>query len=192
MMRSVLALDVSKTSTGWAFGVPGERPLSGIATLGSNTSTDDEVWRSGMVWLNEHMAFHRPDIIAIEAPIMSSAPEQGGFTNPQSQALLIGLQAVLRTVVKARLPGAAMLVAAGTARKTFTGRGTYAKGEAKDAVMTECRRRGWLSLDDLQPDRADALCLWCHVASLQLPELAHGRRPKSVVASPIPPNERAL
>lgn len=189
-MQSILALDVSKNATGWAFGLPGEDPISGIASMGSGSSTDDEVWRNGMVWLNDRISFFQPKIVAIEAAIMSSAPGQGGFTNPQSQALLVGLQAVLRTVVKARLPGAAMLVAASTARKTFTGKGTYPKGEAKDAVMMECRRRLWLSLDDMQPDRADALCLWCHVASLQMPELAHGKPKKSNVVHLIPESER--
>lgn len=171
-MRSILALDVSKSACGWAFGLPGERPLSGVHAFGGPSHTDDEVWRNGMVWLNERMAFLKPDIVAIEAAIMSSAPGQGGFTNPQSQALLLGLQAVLRTVVKARLPGAALMVAASSARKTFTGKGTYGKGEAKAAVQLEARLREWLTLDELDPDRADALCLWAHVAAQQLPELA--------------------
>ncbi len=178
-MRSILALDVSKTACGWAYGLPGDKPLSGVTTFGGNTATDDEVWRNGMVWLNERMAFFKPDIVAIEAAIMSSAPGQGGFTNPYSQALLLGLQAVLRTVVKARLPGAAVLVAPSTARKTFCGRGQFAKGEAKPAVQQEAVRRGWLDHVSLDPDKADALCLWCHVAAQQLPDLAFNpkRRP---------------
>jgi hypothetical protein len=177
-MKSILALDVSKNACGWAFGSPDEKPLSGVVSFGKGSHTDDEVWRSGMVWLNERMGFFEPQIVAIEAAIMSSAPGQGGFTNPQSQALLLGLQAVLRTVVKARLPGAAMLVAPSSARKTFTGRGTYSKGEAKDAVQAEAMRRGWLNFTNLNPDRADALCLWCHQAALQLPELAFNQTSK--------------
>lgn len=171
-MKSILALDVSKNACGWAFGLPGDKPLSGVTRFGGAMHGDDEVWRNGMVWLNERIAFFSPDIVAIEAAIMSSAPGQGGFTNPQSQALLLGLQAVMRTVVKARLPGAAVLVAPASARKTFTGKGTYAKGEAKDAVQAEAMRRGWLDHLSLDPDKADALCLWCHQASLQLPELS--------------------
>lgn len=170
-MKSILALDISKSACGWAFGVPGDKPLSGVHRLGGPSHTDDEVWRNAMVWLNERMAFHRPDIVAMEAAIMSSAPGQGGFTNPHSQILLLGLQAVMRTVVKARLPGAAVLVAPSSARKTFTGKGTYGKGEAKAAVQQEARRRLWLSLDELDPDRADALAVWCHVAAQQLAEL---------------------
>jgi Holliday junction resolvasome RuvABC endonuclease subunit len=171
-MRSILALDVSKSACGYAFGIPGDRPISGVATFGKASHTDDETWRNAMVWLNEQMTFHRPDIVAIEAAIMSSAPGQGGFTNPQSQALLLGLQAVLRTVVKARLSGAAHLVAASSARKTFTGRGTYGKGEAKHAVQAEAVRRGWLTVETMDPDRADALAVWCHEAAQQLPEVA--------------------
>src|SRR5690606_4804198 len=98
----------------------------------------------------------------------------GGNTNPASQAMLLGLQGALRGVVVLKLPTPAVLVSSATARKTFTGRGTYPSGEAKDAVMAECRRRGWLDLDTLQPDRADAVCLWAHMAAQQIPMLAHG------------------
>ncbi len=171
-MKSILALDVSKSGTGWAFGLPAERPMSGLTKFGSASHTDDEVWRTAMVWLNGQMQTLQPAIVAIEAAIMSSAPGQGGFTNPQTQAVLIGLQAVLRTVVKARLPGAAVLVAASSSRKTFTGRGTFPSGEAKRAVQAEVLRRGWLDEFDMQADRADALCLWGHMAAQQMPELA--------------------
>ena len=167
-MHSILALDVSKSACGWAFGLPGDKPLSGVQQIGKPDATEDEVWRNGMVWLSQQMAALNPDEVAIEAAILSSG---GGFTNPQSQALLLGLQAVMRTVVKARLPGRAVMVASSSARKTLTGRGTYPSGEAKDAVQGECLRRGWLDADTLQADRADALAVWCHQAALQVPEL---------------------
>ena len=168
-MRSILALDVSKSACGWAFGLPGDKPLSGVEQIGRPDATEDEVWRNGMVWLNDMMTLHKPDEVAIEAAILSSG---GGFTNPQSQALLLGLQAVMRTVVKARQPGRAAMVATSSVRKVLTGRGTYPSGEAKDAVQRECLRRGWLDADTLQADRADALAVWCFQAALQLPELA--------------------
>lgn len=169
MTKSILALDISKSALGWAFGFPGDVPRSGVHQLGSVDATEDEVWRNGMVWLNQQMSVLAPDEVAMEAAILTSG---GGFTNPQSQALLLGLQAVMRTVVKARLPGRAVLVASSTARKALTGRGTYPAGEAKDAVQAECVRRGWLNFETMQPDRADALAVWCARASQQLPELA--------------------
>ena len=168
-MQSILALDVSKSNLGWAFGLPEDTPISGVQPLGHDGDTEDEVFRNGLVWLTRQMSVLSPAIVAIEAPIKASGI---GNTSPASQSMLIGLQGVLRAVVKAKLPGRAQLIASSSARKTFTGKGTYPKGEAKDAVMMECRRRLWLSLDDMQPDRADALCLWCHVASLQTPDLA--------------------
>lgn len=168
-MKSILAIDASKNGLGWAFGLPGDNPISGVEPLGRDGDTEDEVFCRGLVWLTRQMGVLSPAIVAIEAPIKASGI---GNTNPASQAMLIGLQGVLRAVVKAKLPGRAQLIASSTARKTFTGKGTYAKGEAKDAVMMECRRRGWLTIENMQPDRADALCLWAHVASLQLPDLA--------------------
>lgn len=168
-MKSVLALDVSGKCTGWCFGTPGQMPVSGTVAWKRDGDTEDEVFMRALTWLNDQMRVLSPEIVAIEAPIKASG---GGNTNPASQTMLIGLQAVLRAVVKARLPGRAVLVAASTARKTFTGKGVYEKGAAKDAVMAEVARRGFLDVADLQPDRCDAICLWTHLAAQQLPALA--------------------
>jgi Holliday junction resolvasome RuvABC endonuclease subunit len=189
-MKSILALDVSKNGCGWAFGLPGDKPISGVVKLAKDGDTDDEVFRNGIVWLTQQMNALSPAIVAIEAPFKSSG---SGNTNPASQAMLLGLQGALRGVVKIKLPGRALLVASSSARKTFTGRGTYGTGEAKPAVQQEVLRRGWLSVEDMQPDRADALCLWCHVAADQLPSLKHGKPAKpSNVVHLIPPSERAF
>lgn len=161
-------MDVSARCTGWAYGFPGDVPTSGYVSWQRDGDTEDDVFRRALVWLNSQMVAMSPEIVAIEAPIKTSM----GNTNPASQAMLIGLQGVLRAVVKARLPGRAVLVASQTARKTFTGRGTFASGEAKAAVQAEVLRRGWLAIEDMQPDRADAIALWGHMAAQQLPGLA--------------------
>jgi hypothetical protein len=171
-MKSILALDVSKSCTGWAYGLPESAPVSGVERFAREGGTEDEAFGRALVWLTQAIGTMSPAIVAIEAPIKASG---GGNTNPASQAMLLGLQGVLRAVVALKLPTPAVLVASSTARKTFTGRGSYPAGEAKDAVMAECRRRGWLDLDTLQPDRADAVCLWAHMAAQQIPMLAHGR-----------------
>lgn len=162
-MKSVLALDVSSSATGWAFGWPDAAPDSGVFRF--KGETEDEIWVSALKWLNTTMTVLAPEIVAIEAPIMSSSPRGG--SNPKTQMVLLGLQAVLRAVVKARVPGAAMLVNVSTARKAFTGRGTYPSGEAKAAVQAECIRRGWLDYEQMQADRADALCVWACAAAQQ-------------------------
>lgn len=167
-MKSILALDVSARCTGWCFGIPGEKPISGIVHWAGDGVTEDEVFRKGLVWLNQQIGALNPAIVAIEAPIKASG---GGFTNSSSQAMLIGLQGVLRAVVKAKLPGAAHLVASSTVRVTFLGKGGRFDGDVKDLVMAEAIRRGFISPEDAQPDRCDAIALWTHMAAQQLPEL---------------------
>lgn len=165
---SILALDVSARACGWAFGTPGDKPICGVERFGREGDTPDEVFVRAVVWLNRQMAVLSPGIVAIEAPILTSG---GGFTNPHTADLLQGIIHVFRFAVKAKLPGRAQLIAASTVRKTFTGRGSYARGEAKAAVQAECIRRGWLDAETMQPDKADALALWGHMAVQQLPDL---------------------
>lgn len=168
-MKSILALDVSARCTGWCYGVPGDKPTSGFVRWLGEGVTEDEVFMKGLVWLTHQMTFFAPAIVAIEAPIKASG---GGFTNSSSQAMLLGLQGVLRAVVKAKLPGAAHLVASSTVRKTFLGKGGHFDGDVKDLVQAEAIRRGFISLEDAQHDRCDAIALWTHMAAQQLPELA--------------------
>ena len=169
MLLSILTIDASKNGCGWAFGLPSDRPICGVERLAHEGDTDDDVFGRALVWMASQMTTFSPAIVAIEAPIKASG---GGNTNPSSQGMLLGLQGVLRAVVKRKLPGRALLVPSQTARKTFTGRGTFPSREAKDFVQAEVVRRGWLSIEDMQADRADALCLWGHMAAQQIPELA--------------------
>lgn len=171
-MKSILALDVAGSVTGWAFGFPNDRPLSGIVEWKRPGDTDDEIFARALTWLHQEMRFHSPQIVAIEAPIKSSG---FGGTNVASQGMLIGLQGVLRAVVKRNIPGVADLIDVRTARKTFTGRGTYPAGEAKAIVQAEVIRRGFLTPDEAQPDRCDAICLWTHMAAQQNPDLDYKR-----------------
>ncbi|WDR03648.1 hypothetical protein PSQ19_06140 [Devosia algicola] len=168
-MRSILALDVSATATGWAYGLPGDLPISGVERFGREGSTADETFVRAVVWLNGQLSVLNPAIVAMEAPILTSG---GGFTNPHTADLLQGIIHVFRFAVKARMPGRAHLIASSTARKTFTGHGRYGKGAAKPAVQAEAVRRGWLTLESMDPDKADALAVWCHMAAQQLPELS--------------------
>lgn len=183
-MLSILTLDVSKAATAFAFGRPDQEPVTGLQTFVQ--STPDAVWLKASAWISEQLRVMAPDIVAIEAKIMSTG-NAGMHTNAETQEVLWGLQTIFRTFVLAKLGKPARLVPASSARKSLVGRGTFPKGEAKDAVMAECRRRGWLTLDTLQPDKADALAVWCHVAAEQVPMLAHGRAPKAKAKSHFQP-----
>jgi hypothetical protein len=103
-----------------------------------------------------------PDVVAIEAAIMTSRFDKDGRpqTNPKTQGLLWGLQAVIRTVVKAKRPGVAKLIHVSSARKLFTGKGNYPKGQAKPAVKRRAIELGWLTLETVTEDKADACCIW--------------------------------
>lgn len=168
-MKSVLGLDISKSSTGYAFGFPDQKPISGSVQFGTPQHTDADVGAKALVWLTKDMPIICgciPDIIAIEA-----AWEGNGGNSARTSALLLGLQFLVQSVALLKTRTQPRLIKVVSARKIFTGKGAYAKGEAKPAVQTRCMELGWLDLDSLQPDRADALCIWAAVASEQNPDL---------------------
>jgi hypothetical protein len=182
-MTSVLALDVSVVATGWAFGPVGGRPVSGVIRFAPPGVSDDSVWFAALRWMTEQMTVMKPDAVAIEAAIMASAPGEGASTNPHTQGLLWGLQAVLRTVVKARLGRPAQIVNVGSARKAFTGRGSYPKGTAKGVVQQLCIDLGWLSIEDATFDRADALCVWAKACADIDPSVRDTFKPRARAAA---------
>ncbi len=147
----VLALDIA-TASGWAtdgcavcpprFGtwrVPG-----GTANLGH------AIFRFNQ-WLYEIAATYQPDIIAYEAPFMSSG---GGKTNPQTMFLLIGLCAVAESVAYAHKVRA-IQAHVQTVRKHFVGHGR--PDNPKKVVAARCRQLGWDVRDD---NAADACAIW--------------------------------
>ena len=169
-MKMVLALDLSKSSTGYAYGLPNETPRSGSVRFGTPQHTDAEVGAKALVWLTKDMPAMLgalPDIVAIEA-----AWAGHGGHSAQTYSLLHGLQFLVQTVAFLRTGTQPRLVKVEAARKTFTGVGRYASGEAKPAVQRRCLDLGWLDIETLQADRADALCIWAAVAAEQNPELA--------------------
>jgi crossover junction endodeoxyribonuclease RuvC len=169
-MKSILALDLSKTSTGFAYGFPNEQPRSGSVRFGTPQHSEAEVGAKALVWLTTElpaMAGYMPDIVAIEA-----AWEGNGDRSSHTSTVLLGLQFLMQSVAFLKTRRTPLMVNVASARKVFTGRGTYGKGEAKDAVQAECLRRGWLTPENVQADRADALAVWCFAASQHLPELA--------------------
>lgn len=159
-MRNLLALDVA-TTTGWSFGPisADARPsLSGAQRFGEKGADDARVWRHALIWLTDQIAVLRPDVIAIEAPINSASP--AGGSNAQTLGRLIGLQAVLRTVVEIKLPVSAKMIHVQSARKLFIGAGNLPGAQAKQMVQARCIDLGWVAAADAQPDKCDAMCIW--------------------------------
>lgn len=166
-MKRILALSLSPLGAGWAFGAANcDRPMSGLMSFGSNSNTDDEVWRNAAKEVLDGIKFHGANVVAISAvPDLTTSARR-----------LYDLSVSIRLVVKWALPGAAKLVDMGNAIECLTGTAHYANpAAAEHAAMQEARRRGWLS-DDRQPmDKALALAIWCYAASQQMPELAFGK-----------------
>jgi hypothetical protein len=188
MPKSVFALDVSSVATGWAFGRVGEKPITGVLRFAPKGASDDEIWFAALRWMTDQMNVLNPDVVAIEAAIMTSNFDEDGKpkTNPRTQGLLWGLQAVLRTVVKAKRPGAAKLIHVGSARKFFTGRGTYPKGQAKPAVKRRAIELGWLTIEDATEDKADACCIFAKACADIDPAFAANFTPLMTTKRAVP------
>lgn len=173
MPKTVLALDVSVVATGFAFGPVGGTPVSGVVRFAPKGASDDEVWLAALKWTTDRMNVFAPDVVAIEAPFMRVPTGEDGEAVGSVETIfkLWGLQSVIRTVVKAKLPGVAKLVHASSARKVLTGKGNYPKGQAKPAVKRSCVALGWVDADGTY-DRCDALCVWAKACADLDPSVA--------------------
>lgn len=173
-LMSILALDVSKSACGWAFGSPDATPLSGVVRFGEPHHHYGRVAAMASRWLLDMCAMHSPDIIALEAAWMGN-----GGHSAETAALLIKLQGLVQQIAWIKTGREAQIVASSTTALKFTGKGRYDKDERKPAIQRETLARGWLTLETMDADRADALAVFCAVASDQIPMLAHGRAPKA-------------
>lgn len=166
-MKSVLALSLAPLGAGWAFGLPGDRPMSGFMTFGGNTHTDDELYARAQLEILSSINFHHPLIVAVTA-----VPDDARHARR-----MYDYQVIARALVKAKLPGAAKLIDIADALETFTGTAQYASVfQADKAIIDEAQRREWLDVHQLiastMTSRATALSIWTHMAAQQLPELA--------------------
>lgn len=191
-MKTLLALDVA-TTTGWSFGpvATDARPSgSGHIRFGREGADDAETWKRALIWLTEQIGILNPSVVALEAPINSASP--AGGSNAQTLGRLIGLQAVLRTVVEIKLPTSAKLIHVQSARKLFIGKGNLPGKAAKKLVQQRCIDLGWLGADEAQADRADAMCVWAKAVADLCPGFAANLTPlgTSNVVHLIPASER--
>lgn len=127
----VLALDVA-LSVGWAFGLPGTKPLCGVWTLPSAADPGKRYAALGNE-LADALMLHQPRLVLMEAPLVRQ---------DNSARLLLGLTAHVESTcwrwdVECREAHSA------TVRKAVLGRGTFPKGEAKPAVLAFCAAQGW-------------------------------------------------
>lgn len=149
---SCLALDLATTS-GWAFGQPGETPRFGTFTL---PNTGDDLGRFGVTflqWLTAKLRELEPKEVVFEAPILPRETNIQTLKKLYSISVVCEMACALQGVPCSEIP-------AGTWRKSFLGQ-SYPSGgtrdELKRAVIAACRQMGW---EPNSSDDADALGIW--------------------------------
>ena len=151
----VLALDLA-SHTGWAYGVSGVRPLSGVWHLPSITS-GGATGAALIDRLTDVIQGMRPALIVCEAPLPPQAQ-----TAMSTARLQFGLAFAVELVghwfdVTVREEKADVV------RMAMLGRSRFPKGTTKDAVMAWCREQGW---QPPEHNAADACLLWAHACTL--------------------------
>jgi Holliday junction resolvasome RuvABC endonuclease subunit len=157
---TILALDTART-TGWCCGVPGERPHYGAVTF--NGPSHGAVYGAFCDWVEDAIRLHKPREIVVESPL-----HRGGHLGQDAALLAFGFLAHLELLCHDH---AVRLMAehVQTSRKNVIGRGNFAKGTAKQAVMDWCRAQGF---NPPTHDAADAIVLWLYASQLRLGKAA--------------------
>lgn len=153
---TILALDIATTS-GWAFGAPGQTPRYGTFTL---PPTGDDLGRFAfnfMQWAIAKVRELEPKEVVFEAPIMPRETNILTLKKLYSLSVICELVCIAQGVPCSEIP-------AGSWRKSFLGPSYPPNGtrdELKRAVIAACRQMGW---EPNSTDDADALGIW-YVAS---------------------------
>lgn len=164
-MTKVIALDLSKRSTGWACWQEGwEKPRYGSVQLGSEFTSDGQTYVKLHQLLNElRTTICRFETLYFEEPL--NPQSVGGHTNIDTLRVLSGLAAHAQSYGHAvRVRTQAVNITSW--RKHFIGRmprGTKSK-ELKDYAIERCQQYGWLPR---KTDEADALGILDYAIDLQ-------------------------
>lgn len=165
MILGIIALDLSKRSTGWAIWQPGwDAPRYGAAQLGSEFTSDGQTYvKLHQILSDLRMTICKFDVIYFEEPLNPNVMQ--GSTNIDTLRVLSGLAAHTMSY------GYAMRcrtkpVNIATWRKFFVGkmpRGTKSK-DWKDYADERCRQYGW---KPTKSDEADALGILDYACELE-------------------------
>lgn len=164
-MSGILALDLSKRSTGWAVWMRDwPRPRYGHWVLGSEYTPDGRTFGKLHRRLKELRALVRFDTIYFEEPI--GAAQLTGHTNIATLRVLAGLAAHAESYAAATRCRLCQRVNVSSWRKHFVGRmprGTKSK-DWKYYAKERCRLYGFAPQKD---DEADALGILDYACELQ-------------------------
>ncbi len=175
----ILALDLA-SSTGWACGIAGGKPVSGTLPL-AKSAPHGERGAALLRWLNDFLKLERVTIAIIEKPLAPRVLVKIGATEATAR-LLYGLPFLAETVLSMRGVADIRYVAVQDIRDHFVGQRTFrddrdpltgkkitSRKVGKAAVRRMCEMMGWKAETD---DQADALAAWSYGQSLVNPRLA--------------------
>jgi hypothetical protein len=188
MTGGLLALDVA-TTTGWAYGRPGDRPSFGRFRSGKPRPKGEgnagEVLAQFRGWLERHCDYWRPGMMVFEAPYVprvtpTRVRTRGGHlvaTMPSSSApidihvlrRLIAMCGLVEMVAYERaIP--CREEASNVICRHFTGNGSWGgRANKKAATQKMCSVYGWPGVSE---DEADALALWVYAEAVLFPKAA--------------------
>jgi hypothetical protein len=149
------ALDLAKQS-GVCWGEPNGRPSFETWHLGGQALERGQRGAALMTKLVSWIAYAKPDLVFIEAPISAVAGVARG-TSIDTSIALQGFILIAETVCYTRkIP--TKLIERQDALYHFTGRARYkVKGQAKKACMARCCQLRWQPANE---DEADAGAMW--------------------------------
>jgi hypothetical protein len=159
------------TTTGFAEGYAGDRPLLQAIKFSREMDGDYDVEARALKWIAEKLALGRPDFAFIEAPFAGNSQSSRGKGHQTTYAVtrrLLGLAAIIGAALRAkRVPVRDVSIQA--VRKRFLGDGRLSGDVAKKRAFALCKELGW---DPPNHDAADAAAVF-HFGVLQVaPSLA--------------------
>lgn len=170
----IVAIDPA-TNTGICTGNAGETPALLARRFRHGDESDEALYGNAVHFFADFLKDRKPDLIAIEEPIMAT----WGKTNAQTIAITRGLYAIFAGIACCK--GIPLLKApVGTWRKYALGRGNLPGDEAKRQCVAMCRRLGWPAPSH---DAAEAAGIWLWACSQAAPHLAHRPEPLFARAS---------
>lgn len=153
----VLALDLA-TTLGWALERPGRAPIMGSVDLRSTSQHPGAKFCTFADWFGPMLQVNRPWLVIYEAPWMTS-----GNRSAATMEFLVSIASVT-AMICCRWDTRVVKAASSSARKFFLGNGR--PENPKEAVMAECRRRGWNPVDH---NAGDSACLLAYAVDLYRP-----------------------
>lgn len=197
MTGGLLALDVA-TTTGWAYGLPGDRPEFGHYRSGRPRDGAGEILSQFHTWLYRCCADWQPRMVVFEAPYVPRvAPRKVRTRTGQVVSTVPSGAPPIDIHVLRRLLAMCGLVemvtheqnipcreeASNIICKHFTGNGSWGgRANKKAATQKMCAVYGWPNVSE---DEADALALWVYAEAVLYPRsrsagplFALGERPR--------------